>query len=82
MTQLANGLSPEHGRLTRAELVEAIRHLNGVYGRGDLVERTIRVGMDGLVQCESKLQYGMSKFTARFNGRTVYARGHQTTIRY
>ncbi len=80
--QLANGLSPEHGRLTRAELIEAIQILNGIYGRGHLIERDIRFGMDGVVQCASKLQYGTSKFIARFNGRTVFARGHQLTVKY
>lgn len=80
--QLANGLSPEHGRLTRMELVAAINKLNWNYGRGDLIERDMRFFADGRVECTAKLQYGMSKFTARFNGRTVYARGHQTTVKY
>ena len=79
--QLANGLSPEHGRLTRAELFAAIQRLNWLYGRGDLIEREMRV-FAGRIECTSRLQYGTSRFTARFNGRTVYARGRQTTVKY
>lgn len=81
-THLANGLSPEHGRLTRAELFAAIQRLNWLYGRGDLIEREMRCFMDGRVELTARLQYGESKFTARFNGRTVYARGRQTTVKY
>jgi hypothetical protein len=33
MNHVANGLSPEHGRLTRAELFAAIQSLNWLYGR-------------------------------------------------
>ena len=80
--QLANGLSPEHGRLTRADLFAAIQRLNWMYGRGEISDRTIRCFADGRVECTARLQYGESKFTARFNGRTVYARGHQTTVKY
>ena len=76
----ANGLSPEHGRLTRAELFAAIQRLNWLYGRGDLIEREMRV-FAGRIECTSRLQYGTSRFTARFNGRTVYARGRQTTVK-
>ena len=82
MNHVANGLSPEYGRLTRAELFTAIRRLNWSYGRGELIEREMRFFADGRIECTSRLQYGESKFTARFNGRTVYARGHQTTIKY
>jgi len=81
-TQLANGLSPEHGHLTRQELVAAITRLNNLYGRGDLIEREMKVFADGRVECTSRLQYGVSKFRVRFNGRTVYARGHQMTVKY
>ena len=81
MNHVANGLSPEHGRLTRTELFAAIQSLNWLYGRGELIEREMRVFADGRTECTSRLQYGTSKFTARFNGRTVYARGHQTTVK-
>lgn len=82
LTHLANGLSPEHGRLTRAELFTAIQRLNWLYGRGELIDREMKCFADGRVECTSRLQYGTSKFTARFNGRTVYARNHQTTVKY
>ena len=81
-THLANGLSPEHGRLTRIELFHAIQNLNWQYGRGEITDYDMKVFMDGRVELVAKLQYGVSKFTARFNGRTVYARGHQTTVKY
>lgn len=82
MTQLANGLSPEHGRLTRQELFGAIQRLNWLYGRGDVIERDMRFFADGRIECTAKCQYGTAKFTARFNGRTVYARKHQMTVKY
>jgi hypothetical protein len=44
--------------------------------------RTMHCFADGRVELTARLQYGESKFTARFNSRTVYARGHQTTIKY
>ena len=82
MGKLANGLSPEHGRLTRAELFAAIQRLNWMYGRGEISDRTMLCFADGRVELTARLQYGESKFTARFNGRTVYARGHQVTVKY
>ena len=82
MNHIANGLSPEHGRLTREELFAAIQSLNWQYGRGEISDLTMHCFADGRVELTARLQYGESKFTARFNGRTVYARGHQTTIKY
>lgn len=66
-------------RLSTKEITEAITRLNNNYGRGDV--RQVRRYLDGRIEVIARLQYGESKFTARVDGRTVYARGHQLTVK-
>ena len=65
--------------LSRQQIIATIKTLNSVYGKGDL--RETRFFLDGRIECRSSLQYGQSHFTARVVGNTVYARGHQRTIK-
>lgn len=64
---------------TRSQITAAIKRLNNVYGRGDV--RQVRYFADGRIEVTASLQYGHSKFTARVRNSTVYARGHQITIK-
>lgn len=64
--------------LTMKDIFDAVQRLNWSYGRGDLV--SVKYAGRDLWLCESKLQYGISKFTARVRFRTVRARNHQTTV--
>jgi hypothetical protein len=68
--------------LTNREIYDAVQTLNWNYGRGELRgNAAIQEAANGTMVCVSSLQYGFSKFTVKVVGRTVYARGHQITVK-
>lgn len=68
--------------LTNVELRDAVQRLNWKHGRGDLRgENAIQIASNGDIIAIATLQYGYSKFRVRVIGRTVHARGHQTTVK-
>jgi hypothetical protein len=74
----------EDTTITRAQINETIVRLNNLYGRGDV--RRINHFADGRSEVTAHKQYGVDRFAAHTqlsarNGLTVFARGHQMTIK-
>jgi hypothetical protein len=70
--------------ITKETIFRTVYDLNLVYGRGQL--QRVSCGPDGRGEAVAKLQYGESKFGFRYerkpdNKITVFARGHQRTVK-
>lgn len=63
--------------MKKIQVVSALRNLNGIYGRGDLVSVNVtrRTFIRKPFQCRPETR------TFKLEGNTVFALGHQKTVK-
>ncbi len=66
--------------MTLEQFYSLVQKLNWNYGKGELVSLEAATTPNTWIAV-SQLQNGTSTFTVRCDGKTVFARGHQKSIR-
>jgi hypothetical protein len=66
-------------KLSKGQLRLALTRLNNLYGRGDIV--LIQYMFPDYIEVTVQKQYGQEMFKARVVNHTVFARGHQMTMK-